>query len=179
MRNARRRQGHSLDTLAKASGVSRAMLGQIETGKSVPTITLLWKVAEALGIPVAHLISRPDTPLYHVERKAAARFVTASSGRFQRRPIAPQEEAGSASFQELRIAAGHRETVEARPAAAHISIVIAVGKVEISVESAPPVRLGEGDAIFFSATSEHVISNFGTEESILFLVLTPQRIPGR
>ena len=50
LRTIRRQQGHSLDTLARASGVSRAMLGQIETGKSAPTITLLWKVSKALGV---------------------------------------------------------------------------------------------------------------------------------
>jgi DNA-binding XRE family transcriptional regulator len=38
LRRLRRRQGHSLERLAQLSGVSRAMLGQIETGK--PTINL-------------------------------------------------------------------------------------------------------------------------------------------
>ena len=45
LRRLRTRQGLSLERLAKVSGVSRAMLGQIELGRSVPTIGLLWKVA--------------------------------------------------------------------------------------------------------------------------------------
>ena len=48
LRRLRKAQGHSLERLAELSGVSRAMLGQIETGKSVPTVSLLWKVADAL-----------------------------------------------------------------------------------------------------------------------------------
>ncbi len=56
LRRLRTRQGHSLERLAKLSGVSRAMLGQIETSKSVPTISILWKIATALGVPFAHLL---------------------------------------------------------------------------------------------------------------------------
>jgi len=43
LKRLRTRQGHSLERLAKLAGVSRAMLSQIETGKSVPTISLLLK----------------------------------------------------------------------------------------------------------------------------------------
>ena len=57
LKRLRKAQGHSLERLAELSGVSRAMLGQIETGKSVPTVSLLWKVADALGVPVTELIA--------------------------------------------------------------------------------------------------------------------------
>jgi transcriptional regulator with XRE-family HTH domain len=52
------------------------MLGQIETGKSVPTIILLWKIAEALGVPLSVLVTTPGTQTCIVERRAAARVVT-------------------------------------------------------------------------------------------------------
>ena len=56
LRRLRTRQGHSLERLAKLSGVSRAMLSQIETGKSAPTINRLWKISTALGVPFATLL---------------------------------------------------------------------------------------------------------------------------
>jgi DNA-binding XRE family transcriptional regulator len=40
LRRIRTRQGLSLERLAKVSGVSRAMLGQMETGKSTPSSAL-------------------------------------------------------------------------------------------------------------------------------------------
>src|SRR5689334_1984512 len=43
VRTLRRSRGLSLDELARASGVSRAALSQIETNKVNPTIGLLWK----------------------------------------------------------------------------------------------------------------------------------------
>ena len=57
LRRLRTKRGHSLERLAKLSGVSRAMLGQIETAKSIPSIGVLWKVANALKVPFAALIA--------------------------------------------------------------------------------------------------------------------------
>src|SRR5579871_1235604 len=57
LRKLRTQRGLSLERLAKGSGVSRAMLGQIELGQSAPTINVLWKIARALGIPFSALIT--------------------------------------------------------------------------------------------------------------------------
>ena len=46
----RRRQQLSLDALAAGSGVSKAMLSQIESGKVNPTVATMWKIAHALGV---------------------------------------------------------------------------------------------------------------------------------
>ncbi|SIE94010.1 transcriptional regulator [Mycobacteroides abscessus subsp. abscessus] len=48
LRNIRRSRGLSLDMAAEATGVSKAMLGQIERGESNPTVTTLWKIASGL-----------------------------------------------------------------------------------------------------------------------------------
>src|SRR5689334_16779324 len=44
LRRLRVRRGLSLERLAQRSGVSRAMLSQIELGQSAPTINVLWKI---------------------------------------------------------------------------------------------------------------------------------------
>lgn len=56
----RRRQeiGYSLDRLSQGSNVSRGMLGLIESGKTTPSIGILWRVARALRTPISDLI--PD-----------------------------------------------------------------------------------------------------------------------
>ena len=45
LKELRQLRGWSLDTAAKNTGVSKAMLGQIERGESSPTIRTLWKIA--------------------------------------------------------------------------------------------------------------------------------------
>lgn len=49
LRELRAVRNLSLDKLAHESGVSRAMLSQVELGRSTPTITVLWRIARALG----------------------------------------------------------------------------------------------------------------------------------
>src|SRR5262249_59936932 len=62
LRRLRTRRGLSLERLAQISGVSRAMLGQIELGQSAPTINVLWKIARALEVTFSALISaRPQS----------------------------------------------------------------------------------------------------------------------
>src|SRR5688572_29325507 len=51
LRERRKARGMSLDQLATASGVSRAALSQIETLKSNPSLSVLWKIAVGLQIP--------------------------------------------------------------------------------------------------------------------------------
>jgi transcriptional regulator with XRE-family HTH domain len=60
LKRQRTRRGYSLERLAALSGVSRAMIGQIESGKSSPTISLLLKLATALGVELDHLLTRQD-----------------------------------------------------------------------------------------------------------------------
>ncbi|HTU64105.1 MAG TPA: helix-turn-helix transcriptional regulator, partial [Polyangiales bacterium] len=45
LRRLRTRKGFSLERLARASGVSRAMLNQIELARSAPTVNVLWRIA--------------------------------------------------------------------------------------------------------------------------------------
>ncbi|EHC36959.1 Transcriptional regulator yidN, Cro/CI family [Salmonella enterica subsp. enterica serovar Adelaide str. A4-669] len=46
--------------LAEISGVSKAMLGQIERNESSPTVATLWKIATGLNVPFSMFISPPQ-----------------------------------------------------------------------------------------------------------------------
>ena len=48
LRSERQGRGWSMDRLAEASGVSRAMISKIERGQSSPTAVLLGKLSAAL-----------------------------------------------------------------------------------------------------------------------------------
>lgn len=52
----RRQNGWSLDVTSKNTGVSKAMLGQIERGESSPTISTLWKIASGFNVPFSSFI---------------------------------------------------------------------------------------------------------------------------
>jgi transcriptional regulator with XRE-family HTH domain len=172
VRRLRTRQGHSLERLAKISGVSRAMLGQIETGKSTPTISLLWKVATALGVPFANLLATDDLHGIAVLRRDQAKVLTSSSGRFSSRALFPFELERRVEFYELRLAAGHREQAEAHATGTRENLIVTQGAVEIEAGGERPVLLRQGDAILFEADVPHSYRNPGVVEAVMYLVMT-------
>ncbi|MBR1221564.1 helix-turn-helix transcriptional regulator [Bradyrhizobium sp. U87765 SZCCT0131] len=172
LRRLRVRQGYSLERLAKHSGVSRAMLGQIEAGKSVPTIGLLWKVATALGVPFASLIAVEDDRGTQVFRRADAKLLSSNQGRFTSRALFPFDSERKVEFYELRLAPLHREEADAHAVGTRENVVVARGAVEISSAAGRPQVLNEGDAILFDADVPHTYRNLGAEEAILYLVMT-------
>ncbi|WP_170565234.1 helix-turn-helix domain-containing protein [Ruegeria atlantica] len=56
LRDVRAASGLSLSKVADMTGVSKAMLGQIERGESSPTIATLWKIAKGFQMPLSALI---------------------------------------------------------------------------------------------------------------------------
>ncbi len=59
-------RGLTLDNVAALTGVSKTMLGQIERGVSIPTISVLWKIAKGLQISLSSLLNEPAQKQYQV-----------------------------------------------------------------------------------------------------------------
>jgi transcriptional regulator with XRE-family HTH domain len=172
LRRLRTQRGHSLERLAKLSGVSRAMLGQIETGKSTPTISLLWKVATALDIPFATLLAAEPTSGTVVLRCDEAKLLSSSDGRFTSRALFPFDSERRVEFYELRLAPNHREDADAHAPGTKENLIVARGTVEITSARERPVTLAEGDAILFEADMPHSYRNLTSLEAVLYLVMT-------
>ncbi len=56
MQYLRKQQSLTLDVLAEKSGVSKAMLSQIESEKVNPTVATVWKIAQGLGVEINELL---------------------------------------------------------------------------------------------------------------------------
>lgn len=52
----RKEKGWSLDAASEKTGVSKAMLGQIERGESSPTIATLWKIASGFDVSFSSFV---------------------------------------------------------------------------------------------------------------------------
>lgn len=57
LKGLRKSRGLSLDKTAQLTGVSKAMLGQIERGESSPTIATLWKIATGFSASFSSFIT--------------------------------------------------------------------------------------------------------------------------
>jgi transcriptional regulator with XRE-family HTH domain len=164
-------QGLSLDGLARLSGVSRAMLGQIELRQSTPTINVLWKIARALNVPFSALITQPSGGRTKVLSAGRSKLLTSRNGKFSSRALFPFDEPRKVEFYELRLASHTVEIAEPHPPGTVENLVLTSGSVEIQVADERHL-LTPGDAIQFEADVPHEYRNPGGDEAVMYLVMT-------
>jgi len=63
LRSLRKERGWSLELASQKTGVSKAMLGQIERGESSPTIATLWKVATGFEVSFSSFVEENQASL--------------------------------------------------------------------------------------------------------------------
>jgi transcriptional regulator with XRE-family HTH domain len=171
IKRLRSRRNLSLEGLAKISGVSRAMLGQIETGRSVPTINVVWKIACAFGVPFSTLISTPNTDAIRVITASEAKVLTSASGEFSSRALFPYDGERRTEFYELRLKGLGVEDAEPHAVGTTENLVVVRGKLDMEI-GGEQRQLTVGDSIMFRADQPHVYRNPGKEELLAYLVMT-------
>jgi transcriptional regulator with XRE-family HTH domain len=171
LRRLRVKHGLSLEGLSKVSGVSRAMLGQVELGQSTPTINILWKISTALGVPFSAMIGQRQGGGMAVLRADQAKLLTSHDGSFTSRALFPFDEPRRVEFYELRLAPHSEEKADAHAPGTTENLVVTRGTVEIDVEGRRET-LQQGDAIVFEADRPHRYRNPGDGEALMYLVMT-------
>lgn len=171
LRRLRTQRGLSLESLAKASGVSRAMLGQIELGKSTPTISLMWKVARALQVPISTFLCRESAAGPRLIPAASAKVLMSRNGSFVSRALFPFDRARRTEFYELHLSARAIERAEPHAPGTVENLVVTSGTVEIGVADRS-FLLGTGDSILFEADVPHGYRNPESCEAVMYLVMT-------
>lgn len=171
LRERRLQGGLTLEALAAASGVSRAMISKVERGQSVPSTAVLSRMAEALGATFSELLNVQDeTEVLHIPAARQPVFTDPQSG-FVRRclsPILP----GRGIDWVLNTLPPHGNTGEfsAHRAGTEEYIYVLKGRIVAQVGK-QQVALAEGDALFFKATSVHQFRNPGARPASYFLVI--------
>jgi len=171
LRKLRSSRGLSLEKLAQKSGVSRAMLGQIELGQSAPTINVLWKIARALDVTFATLIQARAAGGPAVMKKSQAKVLTSQGGEFSSRALFPFDGPRRAEFYELRLAGKAIEKADAHAPGTMENLVVTAGALDLTIGKETQ-RLDTGDAIVFEADVPHSYANAGTTECVMYLVMT-------
>ncbi|MFN2452633.1 MAG: helix-turn-helix domain-containing protein [Pyrinomonadaceae bacterium] len=168
----RKARGLSLEQLAKLTGVSRAMLNQIEAGESAPTIALLWKVARGLDVRFADLLGDEPADEVQLLPANASKILRSSDGSFESRALFPFDARRRAEFYELRLSGGHQEKAEAHAAGTYENLVVHAGRLRLTIGDAAPLELRAGDAVYFRADVPHSYENTGTRDVLMYLVMT-------
>lgn len=171
VRELRTQRGYSLDILAGLSGVGRQALGQIELGRTVPSVSTLWKIAKAFEVPFSVLLARPESTSTKVLRHAQAKRLVSADGRFSSRALFPFDQKGKMEFYELWLAGYGREDAEAHAPGTRENLVVTAGKLTLEIGK-ERFELAKGDAIVFAADVPHAYVNAVAEECWMNLVMT-------
>ncbi len=174
LRRLRAERGLSLEKLAQVSGVSRSMLGQIELGQSTPTIKTLWRIAGALELPFAALLSDERRSGTRVVRLHESKTLTSQDGSFTSRALFPLDAERKAELYELRLAGKSLERADAHAPGTQENLVVTQGTLDLSIRDEHH-RLNRGDSILFAADAPHIYENPMASPTIMYLVMTYAR----
>lgn len=159
LKNLRKERGWSLDKAAASTGVSKAMLGQIEREESSPTIATLWKIASGFNTSFSSFIEDLQTDFTApVHRTGQAQQLHPTDEKIRVFPLFPFD-------QDL-----HFEVfmIELLPGCEHLSpphkegviehVVVIEGQMEVLVKHIwNPLNNGEG--LRFHANQPHGYRN--------------------
>lgn len=160
LKTLRQERGWSLDKASQETGVSKAMLGQIEREESSPTIATLWKIASGMQTSFSSFIDDTEpldlaTPIH---RMGAAQQLHACDEKIRVMPLFPFD----AQLQfEIFI-------IELLPGCEHLSpphkhgvienVIVASGKMELLINGEWHL-LRKGEGIRFNANQPHGYRN--------------------
>jgi len=170
LRQLREGQQISMRTLAKRSGLSANALSMIERGRASPSVSTLYKIAEALGVSITEffgeLPSRRDVVLIKADERARVPFNRGLweglggeqfSGRVE--PFILTLEAGASSGTRSMVHTGHEFVFCLR------------GRLEYLVQE-QRLELKAGDSLLFAAHFKHRWRNPGKTVTNALVVLS-------
>lgn len=171
LRHHRREQGLSLGDLAARADVSKSILSLIERGEANPSIETLFRITQALQVPLGVLLAEPDEAPSRAIPKESGAPVSGLSG-MQTWLIAAESEPRRSELFDIALPAG--ATQEAAPHGPGVTEVIVC--VRGSVTCGPvgdEVQLRPGDAAWFVGDRPHRYSAGKNGARLVNLILTP------
>ena len=170
----RKNKNITLEELSTRSGVSKAMLSQIEQEKVNPTVAVVWKVAYGLDVPFQDLVVSSDTgTLFNPLNKNDAVILEKDDGKCIFRILSPMYLAEKFEIYLLRIKKDGLLDSDAHLKGTEEFITVLDGKVSVEVSSKKAI-LEAGDSIHYRADLKHVIRNLNAGDSNLYMVVKSQ-----
>lgn len=168
LRARRRQHGLSLSALARAAGIAKSTLSDLEHGRGNPSVDTLWALAQALNLPFAALFEDGAAQSVSVIRLEQAPVVAVAETGFRTLHLMSSHSHGDVELYILDL-----EANASRDAAPHNSnviehVVVMSGHVEVGPEGQVE-RLGPGDYIQFRADVPHRYCAVGGPARLLAL----------
>ena len=172
LRLLRTARNQTLDDLATASGVSRAMISRIERGEASPTAQLLSRLCAALDLTLSAFFAFSQgggEPLSRREKQTVWRDPETG---YQRRAVSPPDTASRVEVIDVEFPPGARIAYPPETAKAGMTQHVWLFSGALRMTIAGTVHdLEPGDCLYMSITEGHVFENPGTEPAHYAVVL--------
>lgn len=159
----------SLDHVAKITGVSKSMLGQIERGEVNPTITTIWKIANGLKISFTALLYRPQTEIEIIKKEDVQPLIE-DNGKLRNYPLYPFDETRRFETYFIELDPGCYLSSDAHLQGSQEFITVFSGELNIRVRD-EEYTLCNGDSIRFKADAPHTYHNASKELTKLSMII--------
>lgn len=161
----------SLDQLARLSGVSKAMLSQVEQNKTNPTIAVIWKIAKALNVAIADLVEIADTRLrFQVIRREDERYIFINNTQCTIRTLSPLALEKDIEFYQIDLQPGGK--LQSEPHFQNTVEILTVAKGKLRLVSAErDVILHPGDSAYYAADVSHALTNPASAPARAYMVV--------
>ncbi|NKF05621.1 helix-turn-helix domain-containing protein [Clostridium gasigenes] len=164
LKSIRNERNLSLDEVAKLTGVSKAMLGQIERAQSNPTVSTLWKISTGLKVSFSFFVDENQDDLKVIYQNDINPIIE-ENNKMKLYPIFPFD--SNKGFEIF--------TIELGPGCNHIStphndgveeyIIVTEGEIEITINDKKFI-LQKGNSIRFMANKPHSYKNINQDISV-------------
>ena len=172
LQRMRLERGLTLEDLSRTAGVSKSMLSQIEREKANPTIAVAWRLANALGVSIAELLSAetPKDESIRVLEPHETPTLTGDHAGYILKILGPLELAGRYEWYELVLAPGGALVSNPHDPGATEHLTLLHGSVELEVEGNKK-KLKLGATARYEADRSHAIRNVGKTEAKALMVV--------
>ena len=163
----------SLDELSRMAGVSKSMLSQIERSQANPTVAVVWRLANALGVPLAELLGgapAASEPAMGFVPAHAAPALRSPDGLCELRILGPIELAGQFEWYALTVQPGGALESTPHEDGTREHLTVHSGSLDVSAGEQTQ-RLKPGETARYAADRPHTIRNAGKTVVSAWLVV--------
>ncbi|MEX0708792.1 MAG: cupin domain-containing protein [Woeseia sp.] len=171
LKTLRQQQHLSQRRLAAKSGVSNATVSLIENGRSDPSMGLLKRILDAMGVSFAEFFSEPQAAREQYFFRATE-LSEISSGPISYRQIGSDLSGSALQILHERYLPGADTGRSMLSHEAEEGGIILAGRLEVTV-SGRTATLAAGDAYRFNSRLPHRFRNTGSEDCVLVSACTP------
>jgi len=172
IKSFRKEQNLTLATLSATTGLTAGLLSRIENFRTIPSLPVLLKIAEALKVSPSELLSgigETASPEWTLVRKNDRTAVERENNKgFMYEMLLDRESAGC-NLQSLILNIEPGATREKVKTDGDQFIFILKGNIVFYLGE-EKINLSEGDILFFDGNIEHVPENPGDETAVLLAV---------